>query len=227
MFNVQNNKHKIILWLENNTPNEYNDKIATYAEIKEFHLQNEIISTFSKHISFYYNTSLSFYSDVVRYLLLYNYGGCWFDLDIFFLRRFDPIFYNFEKEICVYKWSNQNYPNGAIYISLEPKSDKLKYAIDFIIERNCGWGFQEANLTYDLPLELLVLPTSWFNADWISNPYNIGFHRFFENSDIHYDFDTFFKGAFCYHWHNQWDKPIHENSIVCQLISHLKIDSNS
>lgn len=28
--------------------------------------------------------------------------------------------------------------------------------INFIINRNRGWGFQEAELTYDLPLEILI-----------------------------------------------------------------------
>ena len=91
---------------------------------------------------------MSFYSDVVRYLLLYNYGGIWFDLDCFFLRNFDPLFYNFKNEICVYQWENQYYPNGAIFISLQPKCEKMKKIIDFIINRGWGWGFQEAKLTY-------------------------------------------------------------------------------
>ena len=43
----------------------------------------------------------------------------------------------------------------------------MKKNIEFIVKRNLGWGFQEANLTYDLPLDMLVLPVSWFNADWI------------------------------------------------------------
>ena len=35
-FNVYKNKHKIILWLENNIPNKYNSEIEKYAEIKYF-----------------------------------------------------------------------------------------------------------------------------------------------------------------------------------------------
>lgn len=218
-------KHKIILWLENNTQNQYNDEIGKYAEIKYFSLEQEINNTtFIKNDNFYYRKTVSFYSDLVRYLLLYNYGGCWFDLDIFFLRCFDPIFFNFENEVCVYQWENQNYPNGAIYISLEPKSVKMRQVIEFIRNRNRGWGFQEAQLTYDLPLDILVLPCSWFNGDWISNPYNIGTEKFFEYTDKKYDFSNFFNGAFCYHWHNKWDKQIQENSIISQLISIINLN---
>ena len=57
---------------------------------------------------FYFRKAVSYYSDVVRYLLLYNYGGCWFDLDCFILRSFDPIFKNFyENEICVYQFKSK------------------------------------------------------------------------------------------------------------------------
>ena len=95
----------------------------------------------------------------------------------------------------------------------------MKRNIEFIINRNRGWGFQEAQLTYDLPLDMLVLPCSWFNGDWITNPYNIGTQRFFEYTDKRYDFGNFFTGSFCYHWHNKWDKEIQDNSIIYQLNS--------
>ena len=213
-FNVHNNTHKIILWLENNTPNNINTEIEKYAEIRNFSLSDEINNTLFIKNDFYYNKSLSFYSDVVRYLLLYNYGGIWFDLDCFFMRSFDPIFYNFENEVCVYQWEKLNYPNGAIFISLKKKSEKMKNNINFIINRNRGWGFQEASLTFDLELDMLVLPCSWFDGVWLTG----GHGTFFENTDIIYDFNHFYNGAFCYHWHNLWDTKIHDNSICMQLV---------
>jgi hypothetical protein len=218
-FNIynKNNNSKIILWLQNNCPNKYNKEIEKYVEIKFFLLENEKKNTFLENNNFKYNNSISHYSDVVRYLLLYKYGGCWFDLDCIFLRSFEPIFYNFNNEICVYQWETQNYPNGAIYISLEPKSEKMKSNIEFIINRNGGWGFQEANLSYDLPLHMLVLPCSWFDGDWIENSFNIGWDVFFKKTDKHYNFDNFFKDSFCYHWHNRWNVKIEYNSIIKQL----------
>ena len=219
-FNVKNKQHKICLWLENNVPNKYNDEIKKYASIQYFSLRDERVQANLQKVDFYYSTALSFYSDVVRYLLLFNYGGVWFDLDCFFLRSFDPIFSNFTNDICVYRWEHQNYPNGAIYMSLKAKSVKMKNNIDFIIKRNRGWGFQEASLTFDLPLELLVLPTSWFDIEWVnSNIGNLkGTDLFFENTDKQYTFDNFFKGSFCYHWHNKWNKNTEANSIISQLV---------
>ena len=224
-FNVRNKKHKIILWLENNIPNSYNIEIEKYAEIKTFSLNNEKKDTFLENINnLKYNNMPSFYSDIIRYLLLYKYGGIWFDLDYLFLRSLDPLFHNFSNEICCYTWENQFYPNGAIYISLEKKSDKMKKNIEFIINRNRGWGFQEANLTFDLPLDILVLPCSWFDTAWIDNSYNINFDNFFEDTNITYSFDNFYKGAFCFHWHNRWDKEIKKTSIINQLINIIKFN---
>jgi hypothetical protein len=216
------NKNKIILWLENNIPNEFNKKIEEYAEIKYFILENEVKNTFLENYQFRYakrpvyrETKLSNY---VRSILLYKYGGCWFDLDCFFLRSFEPIFSNYENEVCLYQWENQNYPNNGIYISLEPFSEKFKKNMEFIIDRNRGWGFQQANLTYNLPLDILVLPCSWFDGSWIENPYNLSFNEFFKTTEKKYDFDNFFKGSFCYHWHNKWNDKIEENSIIKQLV---------
>ena len=221
-FNVYKNKHKIILWLENNIPNEYNIEINKYCEIKQFSIAKAIEES-SMNINFSYTKEVKqYYSDFIRSLLLYNYGGCWFDLDCLFLRNFDPIFLNFENEICLYQWEEQNYPNNAIFISLQKKSDKMKKNIEMINQLKRGWGFQQALLTYDIPLDLLILPCSWFDPDWLINPFNIGWNKCFENSDENYDLDTFFPGAFCYHWHNRWNKKIEENSILIKLFKSIK-----
>ena len=219
-FNVRKNKHKIILWLENNVPNHYNTEIEKYAEIRFFSIKDEIKNTEFIPTDVKYNTrSISYgYSEVVRYLLLYNYGGVWFDLDCFFLRNFDPLFCKYKTDICVYQWEDQNYPNCAVYISLEQKSEKMKNIIQFIIVRNRGWVLQEASITYDIPLDMLVLPCSWFDAGWINNPFLFHFNNFFDPTDKQYNFDNFFKGAFCFHWHNNWNKKIDASSAVSQLI---------
>ena len=52
-------------------------------------------------------------------------------------------------------WSG--HPKGAIFISLIPGSEKMKKNIEFIINHNRGWGFQEANLYIGLDIDMLVL----------------------------------------------------------------------
>lgn len=214
--------HTIILWLEANTPNEYNLKISKYAEIRQLVLEDLTKDTFLNkyHCEF---SMLMFRADYIRSVLLYKYSGCWFDLDCFFLRSFDPLFYHYGSEICLYQWEHQNFPNNAIYICLQPKSESMKEIIEFIIQRNRGWGFCEANITYDLPLNLHVLPCSWFDPSWIKNPYNLCCDDLFKATTSTYTFDSFFKGAFCYHWHNRWDHTIAPSSIFKQLESLLDV----
>lgn len=223
-FNVYKNKHKIILWLENNIYNTINDEISKYAEIKYFSLNKEIKDTFLNDITLQYRSELTFYSDMIRNILLYKYGGCWFDLDCLCLRSFDPIFANYKDSICLYQWECKNYPNNAIYISLNPRSDTMRKNIEFIISRNKGWGFQEALLTFDLNLDMLILPCSWFDPNWIINPYKKTFDFLFDISPIEYNFDNFYRGSFCYHWHNSWNKHIHKNSPIMNLINIIKND---
>ena len=219
-FNVYKNKHKIIVWLENNTSNTYNEEISKYAEIRYFSLQDEQLNTGFVKDDVYYNKSvLELYSDFVRSLLLYNYGGVWLDLDCFVLRSFDPLFCKFENEICLYRWENQNYPNNAVYMSLTPKSEKMKNNMMFLIDRCRGWGCYEAELAFDLPLDYLILPCSWFDADFIETPYrSITRTYFFRKTDHVFNFDNFYKGSFCYHWHNQWNTEIENDSIMNQLV---------
>ena len=228
-FNVWNRNHRIILWIENNSKNEYNDLIKKYCKIKIFSLRKEKRKS-SKYSNYELNCNYdpnkgkdnSYFeirnrSNFIRMLLLYNYGGCWFDTDCYFLQSFDPLFSNFENDVCLYQWEKQLYPNNAIIISIKPKSKKLESCIDWIIENKEYWGFQVSNITYDLPLDMLILPCEWFDGSWVPNPYNLNFKDFFTNTDSEYTFDNFFPNSFCYHWHNMWNEPIEENSIIMQL----------
>ena len=186
-FNVLNNKHKIFLWLENNISNDINKEISKYCEIKFFSLKNEIKGSWLENRNIVYIGGWTEKSNFYRMLFLYKYGGCWFDLDCLFLRSFDPLFINYEKEVCIYQWATKNYPNNAILISLEAKSQIMKNNINMILNRRKGWGFQRAELTIDIKgLNMLVLPCSWFDGAWINNPYfdykeRKGFHFFLKH----------------------------------------------
>ena len=229
-FNVLNKSNKsIILWLENNVPNTINDKIREFAEIKEINIDTEKQGTFLSDKNIKKNLKLNiatsgkpFYSDFVRLVLLYKYGGCYFDLDVVFLRSFEPLFNKFENDICAYAWEYQPYPNNAILISLIPNSDNLKSIIEYIITRNKGFGFQQSQLTYDLPIDILVLPCAWFDPIFIENPTQRRNSKFFiENTNVKYNLNNFFSGAFCYHWHNFGSMNINNSSIMGQLDKNL------
>ena len=222
-FNVfQNKNFKIILWVNNSKNNYYYRKIKKFAEVIEFDFESEIRNTvFEKEKKFKVQKKLTHQANLIRSILLYNYGGCWFDLDIFFLRSFEPLFDEFEKDICLYQWESKNYPNNAIYISLEPKSSNFEKNIEYIINLKKGWGFQQANLTFDMPLSFLVLPCSWFDPDWIKKDNEKKWDSFFQNTRKEINFNNFHQGSFSYHWHNRWNYKPKKNSPIIQLHNHI------
>ena len=228
-FNVLNRNHKIILWIEGGLKeNDITNEIRKYCDIKDFSMGEEKnrseINEVKGTINIKDGKDKRFRADFIRCLLLYNYGGCWFDLDCFFLRSFDPMFRKFENEVCLYQWTWWNYPNNAIFISLEPKSDKLKDFIVYVKNRSRGWGCQQASLTFDLPLDILVLPAAWFEATHMAkkDPELYKFHLsslpFHKPNENIWNFDNFFKGSFCYHWHNSWTEKIEDGSACKQLV---------
>jgi len=225
-FNIyKRTNKKIILWIENNTSNKFNLEISKYCEIKLFDISNEVRNTFlqDKKINYVGGSAggLSEKANFYRLVLLYNYGGCWFDLDIFFLRNFEPLFSTFKNTNLLYQWEYRNYPNNGICISLEINNANIKNTIEFIINRDNGWGFQRAKLTYDLPLDITVLPCITFDPGWI----NSDFSKRDQWSNIFFDesrykginLESFYKGCFAYHWHNRWNRKIHDNSIIRKL----------
>lgn len=218
-FNIKNNKNfKIILWVNDTKINKYYKKIKEFAEIREFNFEEEIKNTiFEKEIDYKNQSKATHQANLYRTILLFNYGGCWFDLDVFFLRSLEPLFSKFRNEICLYQWGNENYPNNAIYFSLVKKSKEFEKIIDYIILKNQGWGFQQAKLTIDSPIDFLVLPCEWFDAAWVENPYNFSWDNFFQKTNKVVNYENFFPGAFTFHWHNRWSVKVHKKSPLMQL----------
>ena len=223
---------KLYYGLKNNKPNYFNGEIKKYAKIQQFNLSNEVKNTFLnnynyKNINTYSSITLqiTYKSDYIRNILLFKYGGCWFDLDCLCLRSFDPLFEKYSDKIILYRWGLQNFPNNAIYISLIPHNPKMKQIILFIMNRQMGWGFQQAKITYNLPLNILVLPSSWFDPLFIDdNNAKVRTISIFKtcNKKCFKDLFIFCDGAFCYHWHNQWDTLIEDDSIIQQFIYKIK-----
>lgn len=217
--------HRIVLWIEGMKHSDVPSIIRELAEVRELDLQAEIRACGLLPEGYSpWAPDLSHRSDLIRYMLLHNYGGCWFDLDVLFLRNFDPLLSDHAEQVCVYRWERQPYPNGAIFWSLEPRADSMAECIRFVAGRNRGWGFQIAELTYDLPLPMLVLPCAWFDPDWLDNTRGIGWDRFFQPTTEAISTKTFFPGAFAYHWHNRWNVDVPRDSPFGQLVEQLEAE---
>jgi len=224
LFNIKNQvNRKIIVWVENTIENEHYTAIQKYAEVRQFNLKEGEVGTPFEGKAYYYKKQLATYSDVIRCMLLYKYGGCWFDLDILFLRDFGPIFHAYEEEVMVYQWERQVFPNQAIFISLKPEAPVLKELIEFFMKRNKGCAFidyerNRDHVTYKAELNLYVLPCSWFDIEWVSRG---KFEELFEESVESVRLESFHPGAFAYHWHNRWNTSVHPSSPFAQLSSQI------
>jgi len=232
----------IILWTYGDVPsNPFVQQAEQYATIKKF-VWNEMLTDSPLHdrkehpaIKRHMEDIASDSSDLARYLLLWRYGGVWFDLDVFFLRSFDPLYAAFPDEAMVYAWEYRPWPNGAIFICLKAQHPHMRSLLNFMLSLNrdhghggSSFGFWSnpndppPDLSYQSPIPLTVLPCSWFDASWIQNPMGFQFSNFFQGSSSTFNVGNFFPGAFAYHWHNQWAAAIPETSPARQLMESLE-----
>eukprot|EP00928_Gymnodinium_smaydae_P081692 TRINITY_DN65169_c0_g1_i1.p1 TRINITY_DN65169_c0_g1~~TRINITY_DN65169_c0_g1_i1.p1 ORF type:complete len:395 (+),score=39.81 TRINITY_DN65169_c0_g1_i1:67-1185(+) len=160
-------------------------------------------------------------SDLARYTILWSYGGLWVDIDTLFLRNFDPLFRSFHDKPWVYAWENEQHPNGAVFFVPRAQHPVMRSFMEFMVKRQKGFGFQQAQLNFDSPVPFTVLPCAWFDAGWIDNPAKLHYLDFFKKSSRQYD-DIFFSGAFSFHWHNHWDSDVSDSSPARQIMQHLE-----
>ena len=87
---------------------------------------------------------------MVRFTVVYLFGGLYFDLDVFFLQDFSPLFAAPWARDClvVYAWETQPFPNTAVMFALAPKSPVVLQSIDLLSRRSTF-------ITYLLHYELL------------------------------------------------------------------------
>ena len=144
------------------------------------------------------NEGLAYISDIVRFIVLYLYGGVWFDMDVLFLRNLDSI----KLKRFVSQWGTDECGNAAI-LKLE-KGHNLNTKIILSFEK----PFHPlTSLKENNDLDLTILPSTLFDILWRpkSQIPNLQFN----------DLDDFFKlekfdlpkEIYSYHWHNRWTYP--------------------
>lgn len=142
---------------------------------------------------------LAYASDIVRFIVLYIYGGLYFDMDVYFLRNFDSI----KLKRYVAQWGTDMCGNSAI-MRLEKGHD----LIDKIIDKYNGPFYPTSSLRLDNDLDLIILPSTFFDILWRPKD-QIPSHLQFN------DCNDFFKikelnlpeEIHAYHWHNRWNNP--------------------
>jgi hypothetical protein len=156
--------------------------------------------------------------DIFRSLLLYKYGGVYYDMDEVLIRDLSPL-------LCgefMYQW-------GTEIDQLSPAVMHFRKGSTFLLEalhRMCdiSGGEQSTDLgttlltavRRDMPHEFCVLPCVWVHPKWqagvdMSNEGGTG--PFTKNK--HSDDD--FPGCFSFHWHNRWEQIAEPGSKMDRL----------
>lgn len=147
-----------------------------------------------------YNHNIAYASDIIRFVVLYIYGGIWFDLDVYFLKDFNSIKLN----RYVSQWGTDMCGNAAI-LRLEKGHDLIQKVVGKY-ERPF---YPTSTFKLENDLDLTILPSTLFDILWRGVnfiPDNIQFK----------DLDEFFiveelklpNEIYAYHWHNRWNKEL-------------------
>ena len=147
-------------------------------------------------------------ADCIRYLVLYKYGGVYFDLDVLFLHDISCWTH---VEWC-YEWigDNKRRGNNAL-LNILQESTTATHIIHKICQLQTHMHDCRQVFTRDLPI--LCLPAAMFDPLWMSTVYNTPVHpRLHTFQDFWKQRKTstctFFPTCLAFHWHNRWNvKP--------------------
>ncbi|CAF1521903.1 unnamed protein product, partial [Didymodactylos carnosus] len=226
--------------------------------IKQVNMNNEIEKLNKKlhlqlSIKFVIKSKkMSAYSDVFRFVILFNYGGIYLDTDFILLRDFQP-FYPYQ---FAYKWTFLNKYNTAILklnkhsiINKQIHQDVDKQIID---DTNNEYSFRKLirqltqlgeidsyyhprALSSTQNTDLLRLPTVFFDPLWLVvdgvdkkaqvewQVDQYGFDEVFYGNSFLSQNMFIFNGAFAYHWHNRFDMKPENGSFLQKWIDLLNV----
>lgn len=213
---LNSNNYKIILWSNVDlSSNEYVKPFNKYITHKIWDPIQELKDTpLSEYKNYFQSVSIDdsrcyLGGDFFRLLCLYKYGGFYIDMDICVLRDLSPL----NEYQFIYQWgasgTTNSEPkmkfNGAVMKLNKTSQTSLKFLELLKIlpphQNTCSWGSDLYSHVDDNDLN--IFPCAWFNTEW-------GIDGILPMSN---EGDTnLYEGAFCWHWHNNWDTYIEEKS---------------
>lgn len=188
--------------------------------IRLWDLQKEITNTSFEKIAWYFKWErpLPYVADDFRIIALNKYGGLYFDMDIMFVKDFQPLLLGHE---FVYAWETQPFANNAlIYLR---KGSFLNHQISRrMLKKKSSQPWVVFNYNYKRIQTLMIYPCSLFDPLWMGYKQGMpikSFADFFRkfDSDFRKDpqvrsYKDFFPGIYAYHWHNCWNMSEYDDS---------------
>jgi hypothetical protein len=159
--------------------------------------------------------SITKMSDWLRLLLLYRYGGLWFDCDLIFLRSPQEIIQRFGEFVT--QWERQPYTNncfmhfrqkGAVIATLLIAAARTRQPAGV-------WGLRELRLATLLP-GITMIPNTLTEFCWIGENCDTGF-IFLSYASLRPRWLKLFAECIVWHWHNRYNWMIHNTSLFAQV----------
>ncbi|KAJ7350406.1 hypothetical protein DFH08DRAFT_109150 [Mycena albidolilacea] len=163
-------------------------------------------------------------SDMARFVLCHKHGGIYVDADTLFLRDWEEMWG--WKGAFAYRWSFHDKYNTAV-LRLRKGSALGHFLLRTAVKN--GFDFHPFEVTKYLKQArmdslLTRLPDAMFDGAWLNmegyqrerppQPYFTAFEDFFvtpladSGAPLALGFQGFFSGAYSYHFHNSWWKPV-------------------
>ena len=227
----------LYVWIESDL--SFNKKIIPNHPniiIKEYNsLQESKNTPFENQPFIDYKLNLKFRSDIARMMILHNYGGIYYDLDLILFKDLNCLL---NLEFC-YQWGGVKGGNNAL-LRLKKGSKITKQIMNkynkFILH-GCNHNSDTYNKNYKFYLgmthelfsddiDLFCFPSPFFDPVWIldfkkttSKYENLNnFDNFFKFTKKKVKIENFFQGLlFGYHWHSRNDILIENNSYYQQI----------
>lgn len=168
---------------------------------------------------------IKYRSDFARMMILYHYGGVYFDLDMILFKDLAPFLH---LEFC-YQWSNIDGRGNNALLSLHKDSNMCikimnKY-IDQIENKLKPLSLDFNRVIFDKGCGLLQLPCALFDPCWILLDTNTkskhsklcDLDGFFKKTDE--DIESFFcNKIYSYHWHSRLNNKIEDGSYFRKIM---------
>ncbi len=220
------NKTEVWLWLDEENgykgyeQNEYLKELLPYIKVKCYNPVKELkgIRHFRTYI-FTQNFKLPYRADAFRLLILYKYGGLYFDMDVCFLDDILPVCGSGE---WGYAWEKQAYANNALLYFKNGKESKLIRYLFRKAQRKAPMPWAVFHYTDKKLKDFILYPYQLFDPAWLNEKAEASdefLDAFFLPLDENMmkerkisSYRDFYPGAFAYHWHNRWKMPEYDHS---------------
>lgn len=216
----------IQLWIDSRTvytDNTENQLKSLNVTVKPFIFNNEIKNTpfeiYNQSYPWGNSKSISVQSDWIRLILLYKYGGLYFDLDTLFLKPPEDMIVKYQQFVCPWgTGSLKNTNNNILYF----KRDFIEKLCEAAIREKAAANFFGLSfLSYSnlKKYHVNVLSLCEVDACWGCPNISCNCHFIFEKqTNAHkFVFNFITQHSYAFHWHNGYNIKIEKDSIFTEL----------